>query len=312
MGIAIKIVPALLLFLLQLSCRANAESLYREGVRRSSGAYVLQHQGRRREYTLRLPAGREQRAGLPLVIALHGAPGTAANLEENTQLTAMADRAGFIVVYPNGTSATSTDFLNWNSGSCCGYAWDAKVDDVGFLRRLVILLVHEYEVDRERIYAIGFSKGGMLAYLLACDAADLLAGVAVIGGAFNNSDCRPAREIDLLIAHGLKDPAIAYGSGMPTRILPLADDESRPVAYAVHFWSRFNGCVAYAPKAQQGAEITRFACERGKLRLITFLKDGHVWPGALSGLSGAQIASSTLLLNDAIWAFWTEAKKPLR
>lgn len=297
---------------LQPACRLNTEADYGSSKRRASGEYSMHYQGRKRTYSVRLPRGREHEAGLPLVIALHGAPGDAANLEQHSRLTEKAHREGFIVVYPNGTSAASETFLNWNSGSCCGYAWQNKVDDIGFLRLLVIRLTQQYEVDRERIYALGFSKGGMLAYTLACEAADLFAGIADIGGAFNYGDCRPAREVDILIAHGKKDPAIPFGSGRPDRKSPLADDESRPVEFAVDFWQRFNGCVPLAAKVQKGAEFTRFACERGKLRLIVFPEDGHVWPGALAGLAGAEQATSTLMLNDAIWQFWLESKKPLR
>lgn len=308
----LRVIFLLIVTATHFACRAGAVANSAAAARRPSGKYSLQHEGRQREYTIHLPAAREQDAALPLVIALHGAPGNANNLEENSLLSAKADRVGFIAVYPNGTSATSTDFLNWNSGSCCGYAWENKVDDVGFLRRLIISLATEYEVDKNRIYAIGFSKGGMLAYLLACEAADLFTGIAVVGGAFNNSDCRPAREIELFIAHGRKDPAIPFGAGVPTRILPLADDESRPVAYALHFWSRLQGCVAFHAKLGRGGEVTRYGCERGKLRLITFPDDGHVWPGALPGLAGSQSPHATLRLNDAVWSFWREGKKPLR
>lgn len=306
------ILVCLVLVCLPQCRRAGAETPDGTGRRRPSGEYSLQYQGRQRSYTLRLPQGHEGEAGLPMVVALHGAPGDAGNLEQHTLLTEKANREGFIVVYPNGTSAESTTFLNWNSGSCCGYAWQSKVDDLGFLRLLVIRLTHEYEVDRERIYAIGFSKGGMLAYMLACEAADLFAGIADIGGAFNYSDCRPARETEVMIVHGRKDPAIPFGSGVPDRRSPLADDESRPVAFAVDFWRRFNGCVASTTKTEKGAETTRFACERGKLRLVVFPEDGHVWPGALIGLAGAEQATSKLMLNDAVWQFWSEPKKPLR
>jgi polyhydroxybutyrate depolymerase len=302
----------IVLYFSQFACRASREPGYGSDKRRTSGEYSMHYQGRKRTYSLRLPQGRETEAGLPLVFALHGAPGDARNLEQNSRLTEKAQREGFIVVYPNGTSAASETFLNWNSGSCCGYAWQSKVDDVGFLRLLAVRLTQEFEADRERIYAIGFSKGGMLAYLLACEAADIFAGIADIAGAFNYGDCRPAREIEILIAHGRKDPAIPFGAGVPERTSPLADDESRPVDFATDFWRRFNGCVAHAPKLRQGAEITRYACERGKLRLIVFTDDGHVWPGALAGLSGAEQARSQLVLNDAVWQFWLEPKKPLR
>lgn len=102
-----------------------------------SGDYTLIHDLRPRRYALHLPRGRETEAKLPLVVALHGAPGTPQNLEQNSGLNEKADAAGFIVVYPEGTAATPQDFLNWNAGACCGYPWESKIDDLGFLRTLV-------------------------------------------------------------------------------------------------------------------------------------------------------------------------------
>ena len=43
-----------------------------------------------------------------------------------------------------------------------GYALTAKVDDVGFVRRLLDELQATYRIDPDRIYATGISNGGIL------------------------------------------------------------------------------------------------------------------------------------------------------
>lgn len=42
----------------------------------------------------------------------------------------MADREGFVVVYPDGTGRGP--FLTWNAGTCCVGSVVRRVDDVGF------------------------------------------------------------------------------------------------------------------------------------------------------------------------------------
>ena len=53
-------------------------------------------------------------AGAPLVVVLHGARGTAADMRANLGWDALADREGLVVAYPDGLDRT------WNAGRCCG------------------------------------------------------------------------------------------------------------------------------------------------------------------------------------------------
>src|SRR5207237_1904893 len=55
----------------------------------------------RRGYRLHVPTGAPN-GPLPLVVAFHGAGSNAARQERASGLSALADRAGFAVVYPEG------------------------------------------------------------------------------------------------------------------------------------------------------------------------------------------------------------------
>jgi polyhydroxybutyrate depolymerase len=277
-------------------------------IRLPSGSFVLTHGNRPRRYHMHLPQAREHEVKLPLVLALHGAPGHGANMAEFSGLRELADRRGFIAVFPDGTSAQDPVFLNWNSGSCCGYAYVNQIDDLGFLRQLILSLLEHYRADSKRVYMTGFSKGGMMAYYFACHHADLLAGIAIVAGAFNLSDCNPARSLDVLIVHGRLDAAIPYGGPVPKTLLPLADYESRPVSYAVQFWRRVNQCtgVGYRTMVHETIEMVDYPCVNAALRLITLKSDGHTWPGAFDGLIGAEKSRSGFSVNEAIWNFWQD------
>jgi polyhydroxybutyrate depolymerase len=278
-------------------------------VRMPSGTYTMEHDGRTREYILHLPRGRENESRLPLVVALHGGPGYAKNMEEFTGLSQKADKEGFIVVYPNGTSHTDPVFLNWNSGGCCGYAWENKVDDMGFLRRLVEAIDAEYHIDRSRVYATGFSKGGMMSHRLACEASDLFSGIADVGGALNLDTCKPKYPVDMLIIHGREDINVKYGGPMPARLLPLDDHDDRPVSYAVHVWQHLNGCGPARPRSRRNVEWTYFNCRRASLRLISIAQEAHSWPGGNVGLIGSDNPTQEVSATDAMWQFWSESYK---
>lgn len=290
-----------------IGCRQELKGTRDQALERSrppSGSYVLQHGNRPRRYHVHLPKMREHEVKLPLVIALHGAPGHGANMAEFSGLRELADSKGFIAVFPDGTSAQDPVFLNWNSGTCCGYAHDNSIDDVGFLRRLIEQLIAQYQADKNRVYMTGFSKGGMMAYYFACRQAELLAGIAVVAGAFNLSDCHPARSLAVLIVHGRADAAIPYGGEMPLTIGPLRETENRPVSSAVHFWRKVNECQHVVRSAYGQVEITDFDCLRSPLRLISLRNEGHTWPGAADGHIGAEKPRGQFSVAEAIWSFW--------
>jgi len=63
-----------------------------------------------------------RQVGLPLVVVLHGAFSTAREMADWTGWSALADREGFIVVYPEGGWGLLGFLQHWNAGHCCGKA----------------------------------------------------------------------------------------------------------------------------------------------------------------------------------------------
>ncbi|HTD52177.1 MAG TPA: hypothetical protein VK780_04055, partial [Thermoanaerobaculia bacterium] len=91
-----------------------------------------------RTYRLHVPPANDTKAPLPLVLVLHGGGGSARGAGPMTGFSDLADEKGFFAVYPNGSGLLPDRLLTWNSGNCCGWARDHRVDDVAFLRRLVV------------------------------------------------------------------------------------------------------------------------------------------------------------------------------
>ena len=91
------------------------------------------------------------------------------------QFNDIADHDGFLVVYPAGKGDS------WNSGEKGpGFAIANDIDDIAFVKEILSDLETMFNLDPERIYAMGFSLGGAMAYRLACDMSDTFAAVASV------------------------------------------------------------------------------------------------------------------------------------
>ncbi len=280
--------------------------------RMPSGTYAMVHNKLTRKYILHLPKGREYEDNLALVVALHGAPGTAKNLEENSLLSQKADSAGFIAVYPDGLSIGDPQFKDWNFWNCCTVSTDKGVNDVAFIRQLVETLVREYHVDRRKIYATGFSRGGMMSQLLACEASDLFTGIADVAGALNFDDCKPKNPVDVLIIHGRADRNVKFGGHEVKNLPAVGPGVDYPVAFAVKTWQKNNHCRSGKTVVRGNVERTDFHCARGALRLIAVDNEAHSWPGSLPGMLGTEKPTQEISATDAMWDFWTKARRRRR
>ena len=64
--------------------------------------------GATRTYIVRVPPRVSEGAPLPVVLAFHGGGGTASSFKGYAGLDALADREGFVVVYPDGSEDPGT------------------------------------------------------------------------------------------------------------------------------------------------------------------------------------------------------------
>jgi polyhydroxybutyrate depolymerase len=102
----------------------------------AGGAEVIMVDGRERTYLLHRSGHSDAEAGpLPTIFVLHGRLGTAKQVRRHLAFDALADRAGFHVVYPNGLDRS------WNDGrpdaARLSPTGEAPPDDIGFLNALM-------------------------------------------------------------------------------------------------------------------------------------------------------------------------------
>ena len=168
---------------------------------RSNGAIVSS--GLEREYLLHVPASYDRRRPTPLVISMHGAGLWPAAQKEISQWNELADRQGFIVVYPAGLK---------NGGP---RVWHTDTRDVRFISELIDALEAAWNIDPRRIYADGLSNGGGMAFVLSCTMSDRIAAVGMVGAAqlLPFSWCTGRRPVPMISFHGTADRAAPYNGG---------------------------------------------------------------------------------------------------
>ncbi len=265
--------------------------------------FNLDHGGLSRRYLVHVPQQPPDRP-LPVVLALHGGGGSAAQFKDDNSLDRVADRGGFLAVYPDGTGPLRGRLLTWNAGPhCCGWAASHLVDDVGFLAAVLDDLAGKTTVDRRRVYAIGHSNGSMMAYRLAAGRPDHVTAIVAVAGAMDVALDRPVAPVAVLHIHSLDDPRALYNGGLGPPF-PGTDQQvdHQPVTAGLAAWAANNGCagqprvadVREPPRAREGGKRRQAGAERqtatrlvydgcrpnGAVEHLRLTGVGHGWPGA--------------------------------
>ena len=254
--------------------------------------------GLTRSYLIRVPS--RASGQMPLVFVFHGAGGSGGNFAETTNYGQLADSQGFIVVFPNGTNGkggrVTTDGGYWNAGSGRGEgaAEQNNVDDLGFVRAMLAQIEGKYPVDRSRVYAAGFSKGGMFTYDLACNMADQFAAITTVSTTMTAASCNPSRMVPVFHIHGTADEVIPYTGGQRR-----SGDSYPPVPGVLEFWRKRDQCSAETTRTQVSADTTCYtysSCAR-QVKYCLIDGGGHAWPGA-ARLSQRQVNMNVKVTQD--------------
>ena len=267
-----------------------------------------------RSFQLHLPVG--YAAGRPhaLVLLFHGGLGTGMQMESSSRMSPIADREGFVVVYPDGVSRS------WNAGTCCGPPAEQGLDDVRFVADLLDHLESQLCIDRRRVFAGGMSNGAMFSHRLACELSTRIAAIAPVAGVNVTTACNPSRPVPLLMIHGSADKHVPWEGGMGCGI---AGVPFTSVPDTIAGWQQRNRCPAAAPSlvVQQGDG----RCERqggcspdADVVLCTIAGGGHAWPGGVPGgvdlpacvRAGDGPQSQTFIASEQMWTFFRARPLP--
>lgn len=261
---------------------------------------------------LHVPTSYDGSHAVPLVLDFHGGGGNAETQARTSEFGTLADEKGFIVAYPNGTGKHDDKLLTWNGGTCCAYAVEHNIDDVGFIRALIAELETKHKIDPKRIYATGLSNGAIFSFRLACDASNIFAAIAPVSGTLNYLRCNPGQPVSVIEFHGTEDSHIGYngGSGPDS----LVDVPFKSVKNSIDFWLNVDQCNQ-TPQTESFSDIQHDAysnCADGTaIELYTIIGGKHAWPGSDGpAWPGGDEPTQTISATKIIWDFFTAHPKP--
>jgi len=265
---------------------------------RSNG--VIVSSGERREYLLYVPGSYDRAKPTPLVISLHGAALWGAAQRDISRFNTVAEREGFIVVYPSGLAGAGPRVWHADGGP-------ALQREVRFIAELIDTLKAAYNIDSTMIFANGLSNGGGMAFVLSCTLSDRIAAVGMVGAAqlLPFGWCTDRRPVPMINFHGTADGAAPYHGGVSW----VAPDPFPDVEAWTKRWARRNRCALNPIDSVVAADVIRRAYTScagdAAVVLYTIRGGGHTWPGGgplpewFVGPTSQSIDASSLM-----WAFF--------
>ena len=263
----------------------------------SEGFHRIEVNGAVREFILHVPDIEPSDSGFPLLINFHGFGDCAKDYAEVTGefygLNTLASEAGFIVAYPQAM-VREKGSPYWEPGDI---GPNIEINDVMFTRRLVSDVANKIPVDFGKTFALGYSNGGMMAYDLACNAADLFDSVAIMSGVKLDGDCDDSVATSILHFHGSYDDYI-----------PLDGSGNFPSVYdGINFWVEQNripastGIISSLNGGDVMRELYLGGMESTEVNLYVINSEfgkpaGHSW-------FSAEIEGKTP--NQIIWSFFS-------
>lgn len=235
-------------------------------------------------------APNEIRKASSLLFVLHGSTGSGDEIREQMayQFDQLADKEGFVVVYPTGY------FNHWNDcrGSASYEANKEDVDDIAFLKAIENYLSDTLDISFAYRFATGHSNGGHFCFKLALEAPDWIDAIAPISANLpieENLDCYQKNQfVPMVLINGTDDSINPYNGGLVT----ILGDSSRGTVLAtektIAYWTNLGGCEFtpkitsiqdFNPKDDSKIEVQDWLCGTiPKVRLYKVLNGGHTIP----------------------------------
>ncbi len=268
-------------------------------------------------YIQHVPSGYVDRP-LPLVLDLHGYSETAALQADVSHWDDFGDRHGLIAVTPEITRVVEL--------------WDTALGskDLAWMAALIRTVEAKQCVDRNRVFADGYSDGAFMVSAMACQLSAQVAAVAPVAGIQAVKGCKPSRPVPVVAFHGTSDPFVSYGGGLGpaalalpapnghgtlgssgaagVRAAPGPPGSSIPDQAAA--WARRNKCgrPPMSRTVAAGVTLFRYPCAAdATVELYRIKGGGHAWPGSPFTRSIANLVGFTtfaISADDVIWAFF--------
>lgn len=286
------------------------------------------------------PASAGPQAAVPMVVVLHGANTTAEQQRAANLFDPIADREGFITLYPDHETDSQLGLHPLQSWRFYNpLEMQRGVGDAEAIAALTQQAMQNWNVDPERVYVVGMSAGGFMTSILGATYPDLYAAIGVAeAGGYGIGFAGLAQPLGPLVLRPELTATLAYQAmGAHARIVPMIQfqgDQDAAVlpetgAHAVQQWLMTNNLVASGnlsdPFPLTPSETTRFAPEGRYPYEVDVYRDAdgcrvveqvriegmeHYWPGgsddpAVKGFTDPLAPSGA----EMSWAFFKRFRR---
>jgi polyhydroxybutyrate depolymerase len=255
--------------------------------------WTIMSGGLSRTLNVHVPKSYDPTTAMPLVLNFHGYSSNASQEDLLSQMSAKADAAGFIAIFPEGTNSS------WNAGACCGQAVTDGVDDIGFVKDILDTAASKLCVDEHRIYATGMSNGGFLSNRIGCELADRFAAIAPVAGVTGVPTCTPSRPVPVIHFHGTADTLVPYDGNASMNFVAVPDDFAA--------WGARDACTDMPSTTFTAGDVTCSSylhCGGGAaVTLCTVQNGGHTWPGG-TPVPTLGYTTTNISATDTMWSFF--------
>ena len=260
------------------------------------------HDGNAREYIVYIPASYDGSTSYPLLFNFHGGGGTSSDFINTNDMRPIADTAGFIAIYPQAAVDPDDGSFSWLHKSPTTH------NDIFFVEAIIDTLSTQYMIDNNRVYACGYSEGGIFSYELGCRLNNRIAAFSSVSGSmlvdafrdsyYNLGFCSPVHPTAVLLIPGTNDmsPHSTYSGFQPYY---MSADE------ITTYWSNYNNAninpiIYQLPNinTSDGSNVERYSWLNGDecvaVEELKIINGGHDWPGSFGNMD---INASTEIWN---------------
>jgi len=263
--------------------------------------------GDKADYRLHVPKDYDGQKPLPLVIMFHGygirrgqgdTEKGAEGMEEVSALSKLADKEGFIAVYPDGNPDRS---YSWNNGQ---WFFSGR-DDTAFTKGMMDTVGQNLNVDKERVYIIGYSQGGSFTHKVANQLSERVAAVVENGGWMTGKEKPATSPFPVMAIQSLTDN-VARAEGSPWYNITM-----KPEAYTQDFYKKANGLsgepTITSYEGKDGSEVKDVVWKNPntgvEVKTLFLNNQKHLWFGG----KGAE--DSPINATEEAWNFLKRFRK---
>ena len=233
-----------------------------------------------REYLLYIPKGYDSKTPLPLVLLFHGAGMNATQIMDMSGFAKVADEKRFIIAAPN-----------YEKGAIKNYA--LTYDIVKFSKEFIREISTIVAIDKKRIYAAGYSRGGFVCGRLASELSTEIAAAGMVAGLYHPMKS-PPRAVSVIAFHGTEDKQVSHSDSV------------------VPYWVENNECKGTPITRKISEDVTQTtygSCkDNSEVVLFRINEGGHTWPGGpradFSVELGLGKTNKDINATNLIWSFF--------